>query len=80
MDGVAGLLASARTDPGHDCVVFGDRRLSYAEAVARATRLANGLSSLGIRPGDRVGILLYNCTEFLEGFLRSPALGQSRFR
>lgn len=34
--------------------LFGDRRVSYGELAAQVNRLGNALSSLGIRPGDRV--------------------------
>ena len=47
----------------------GDRRLTYAEADARATRLAHHLAGLGIGPGDHVALYLYNGTEYLEGML-----------
>ncbi|AGA28101.1 Pls/PosA family non-ribosomal peptide synthetase [Singulisphaera acidiphila] len=36
----------------------GDERLSYSELDARANQFAHHLARLGIRPGDRVGLLL----------------------
>jgi acyl-CoA synthetase (AMP-forming)/AMP-acid ligase II len=38
-------------------IVDGDRRLTYQEMLAWANRVANGLSALGVMPGDRVGLL-----------------------
>ena len=38
--------------------------LTYEELANRANRYANVLLDLGVGPGDRVGILLYNCTEY----------------
>jgi fatty-acyl-CoA synthase len=35
-------------------VLTDDVRLSYADVVAESHRLADGLASLGVRPGDRV--------------------------
>lgn len=46
-------------------VITDDRTASYAEVDAWATRLADGLSVLGVRPGDRVGILMANYLEFV---------------
>ncbi|MCW2616741.1 MAG: o-succinylbenzoate--CoA ligase [Frankiales bacterium] len=46
-------------------VVDGDRRLSYREMHELATRVANGLGALGVQPGERVGLLLPNCLEFI---------------
>lgn len=42
------------------------RRLSYRELDTRASRLAAGLSRLGIRPRDRVVVQLPNVVEFFE--------------
>lgn len=46
-------------------VVTDDRTLTYAEAVAWSDRLAGGLAALGVRPGDRVGLLMANHLEFV---------------
>ena len=45
------------------------RRLTYADADERATRLAHHLAALGIGAGDHVALYLYNGTEYLEGML-----------
>jgi acyl-CoA synthetase (AMP-forming)/AMP-acid ligase II len=55
--------------PDHEALVCGDRRLTYAEADARATRLAHHLAGHGIGPGDHVALYLYNGTEYLEGMI-----------
>ena len=34
-----------------ECVVHGQRRLSFAEAWERGVRMANGLLALGLKPG-----------------------------
>jgi len=39
---------------------------TYAELNARANKLANALLNMGLRKGDRVAVMLYNCTEFVE--------------
>jgi acyl-CoA synthetase (AMP-forming)/AMP-acid ligase II len=46
-------------------IVDGARRLTYREMQDLANRVANGLIALGVRPGDRVGLLLSNCLEFI---------------
>jgi acyl-CoA synthetase (AMP-forming)/AMP-acid ligase II len=40
--------------------------MTFSQLKERACKLANALSALGIRPGDHVGILLYNCFEYPE--------------
>lgn len=42
------------------------RSLTYQELELRASRLANGLLDKGLKKGDRVAVLLYNCAEFIE--------------
>lgn len=42
------------------------RSLSYAQWHERASRLAAGLLTLGLNKGDRVGVLAYNCVEWME--------------
>ncbi|MDQ2814484.1 MAG: AMP-binding protein [Actinomycetota bacterium] len=46
-------------------VVTDERTLSYAEADTWASELADGLAALGVRPGDRVGLLMANYLEFV---------------
>ncbi len=55
-----------REYPDRTALVFGDRRLSFSELSDRVNRLANGLLRLGVSKGDRVGMLLRNCCEFIE--------------
>jgi acyl-CoA synthetase (AMP-forming)/AMP-acid ligase II len=47
--------------------VHGDRRLTFRQFDDRATQLAHYLRRKGIGRGDRVGLYLYNCNEYLEG-------------
>jgi fatty-acyl-CoA synthase len=60
------LLREARRNSQVDAFVYGDQRITFSQLKERACRLANALSSLGVRRGDRVGILLYNCVEYPE--------------
>ena len=51
-------------------MVCGDRRLTYKELDERATRLAHALQDeLSIKPGDHVGLQLYDSAEHLEAML-----------
>ena len=60
------FLASCAAEYGErPFVLTDDRTVSYAEADSWATRLADGLAALGIRPGDRVGVLMANYLEFV---------------
>jgi acyl-CoA synthetase (AMP-forming)/AMP-acid ligase II len=52
-----------------EAIVAGDRRLTFDQAWERGVRLANGLLALGIKPGDRVGVLEDNCIEAADFYL-----------
>ena len=50
-------------------------RTTYGATVARAARLANLLTRLGVKPGDRVATLCWNHEAHLEAYLAVPAMG-----
>jgi fatty-acyl-CoA synthase len=60
------VATHARTQPIKIGARDSKRALSYAEWDARASRLANALLGMGLRKGDRVALLAYNCIEWLE--------------
>jgi acyl-CoA synthetase (AMP-forming)/AMP-acid ligase II len=52
--------------PDNIALVYNDKRQTFKEMNARSNRLANALLRLGINKGDRIGMLLKNCAEFIE--------------
>src|SRR5947199_10248354 len=71
-----GVLAHhADRTPDKAIAVFEGQTITYAEMAARATALAGGLSERGVRRGDVVGLLSYNCPEFLETIFAANYLG-----
>ncbi len=56
-------------------VISGDRVISYAELAHRSGHIAAGLRDLGVRRGDRVGLLINNRSEWLEAFFGATILG-----
>jgi acyl-CoA synthetase (AMP-forming)/AMP-acid ligase II len=55
--------------PERTAIVYGERRLTFREVDERATRLAHYLAAQGVKQGDRVGLYLYNCNEYIEAAL-----------
>jgi fatty-acyl-CoA synthase len=52
--------------PDATAVVQGQRRLTYREVEQRAARLCTALAGMGLGRDSKVGILAYNCPEYLE--------------
>ncbi|WP_243741526.1 class I adenylate-forming enzyme family protein [Actinomycetospora succinea] len=46
-------------------VITDERTVTYADVAAWTERLADGLVALGVRPGDRVGLVMANYVEFV---------------
>ncbi|GAB3184104.1 class I adenylate-forming enzyme family protein [Hydrogenophaga aquatica] len=60
------VATHARLRPQKLAVRDSRRRLTYAEWDARSTRLACALRGRGLAKGDRVGVVAYNCLEWME--------------
>jgi acyl-CoA synthetase (AMP-forming)/AMP-acid ligase II len=76
------FAAVAAANPDRDCIVFGDRRLSFAQTDERARRFARALRGWGLgahrersqlAPHEsgqsHLGLYMANCNEFLEAML-----------
>ena len=71
------LTRRAALSPHQDGLIDADtgRRFSFREWNARSNRTANALTGLGVRPGDRVAMLVMNSVEFTETFFAIAKLG-----
>ena len=69
------LERSAAVHPGRTAIVHGDRRITYAEMAAEATRLARALQASGVGAGDRVAFLCPNIPEELIAHFAVPLAG-----
>src|SRR5215470_4215922 len=74
--------AIAAAIPERECMIFRDRRYTWAQFTERTRRLGNYLAGRGLgchrergalhnfQSGqDHVGLYLYNCPEYMEGML-----------
>ncbi len=71
-----GLLENAvRAHPDGTALVCENTRLSYGDLDAQVGRLAAGWHALGLRPGERVALLVSNRIEFVLCLLAATRLG-----
>lgn len=76
---VTGLMRqAARYNAHRTAIIHGSQRLTYAEAWDRGIRMANGLLSLGLMPGDRVAVLEDNSVEAQDFFAGAAIAGLVR--
>ena len=66
------LERSADVFPQRVAIVYGQRRITYAEFAEEAQRLASALRASGIVPGDRVAYMLPNIPEMLVAHFGVP--------
>jgi long-chain acyl-CoA synthetase len=73
------LEESAERFPNADAVAFPvapmARRLTYRQLKEEAERFAAALVSLGVGKGDRVGLVLPNCPQYVVAFFAIQRLG-----
>ena len=65
----------ADRDPSAAAVVAGDERLEYGQLMESALRLATVLRDIGVRPGDRVCLLVPKSPSAIIGILGTLCAG-----
>lgn len=67
----------AKRTPEKAALIFQDRPITYAALDAEVDRVAAAIRGLGIKPGDRVAVLIHNVPQFVSayyGIVRSGAV------
>jgi len=59
------IFGHSRSEPLRPAVKDGTRELDYGTLLEEVGHYADGLSSRGVKPGDRVGILMSNSVDFV---------------
>jgi len=59
------LTEKAEKNAGKVFLLFQDESVTYDEFEVRSNQVANALISLGVKKGDKIGVFLPNCPEFL---------------
>ncbi|MBW2067104.1 MAG: AMP-binding protein, partial [Deltaproteobacteria bacterium] len=74
------IYRNALLHGGDEAFICGAQRVTFAQYNERVNRLVNALYSLGLKKGDGIGILSWNCLEYSDfygaamkgGFIASP--------
>ncbi len=69
------LRRAAHVFASRTAVIYGDHRVTYSEYYERCTRLASGLSNIGVASGDVVATLIPNLPAQAEAHFGVPACG-----
>ena len=69
------LSAHARLHPDKLGTRDSRRAMTFRQWNDRACRLANAFAALGLRKGDRVALLAYNCVEWMEMYVALAKAG-----
>jgi carnitine-CoA ligase len=79
MESISELLARrALDDSAKPFCFFAGSTVSFGELDERVTRLATGFAALGVRPGDRVAVMLANHPDHPMVFLALAGLGATQ--
>ncbi len=62
------LDEGARLCPTRTCITFQNEQLSYAQVADLTHKAAAYLQTLGMSKGEKIGIFMPNCTEFILAF------------
>ena len=60
------IYRNALLHPDDAAFVCGPQRITFAQFNDRVNRLIRGLSALGVKKGDVIGILSWNCLEYVD--------------
>ena len=69
------LNVSTAICPDRVAISFEGKEYTFAELTQRVNRLADALSKLGIKKGDRLAILEVNCNQYVEAYFATARLG-----
>jgi fatty-acyl-CoA synthase len=65
----------AALSPNHPAIIYGEETVSYADLVSRSNDAARALLAIGVRRGDRVGVLIGNEPEWVVMALAASIIG-----
>jgi fatty-acyl-CoA synthase len=69
------LIKANKLYPDYEAVVCGDVKLSYKEVYERVSKLASFFQKKGIKKGDVISIIHFNCHYYMEAYFAASFCG-----
>ena len=69
------LWETAQRFPEKEAVIFQGQKISYRELDGLTNSIANALSGIGVKKGDRVALYMTNRPEYIISFYAAARLG-----
>jgi long-chain acyl-CoA synthetase len=69
------LSRNAHNFPNNIAIIFQGRSITYRTLNERVNALANQLIRKGLKKGDRLGVLVHNCYQFVELYFAAAKTG-----
>src|ERR1041384_3238864 len=69
------LAGSVKRNPEHVALLSGNRTWTYRQFQSEVSRIAGGMTKLGIGKGDKIAFFLPNTPEFLFAVFAAARIG-----
>lgn len=69
------VAEAAARNPDGEALIFGSERLTWREVAQKSMQIAEGFREIGLKPGDRIALLLGNRNEFVLALYAAAYLG-----
>lgn len=66
---------TAKTFPNHTAVIFEDEQLDYKSLKIQVDKLAGNWKEIGLKKGDRIGLMMANHPLYIVSYYAAQALG-----
>ena len=72
---INGLLEASVMSNKNQEIIYRDRELTYEEFYNNVKRLAGNLLRLGVKNGDRIGIIDFDTINYMYAYYAVPMIG-----
>ena len=69
------IIANSRKYKNKTAIIFEEKKISYNSLNKTVSNLSASLSDIGVRKGDKIGLVLHNSPEFIYIILAAAKIG-----